>query len=133
MKERLAECQRILKNTGSMYLHCDHHASHYLKVEMDDIFGEQNFINEIIWKRQTAHSDTKLGSKHYGRLHDTILFYVKSTTDNYTWNVQYTPYNQEYIDSSYDGTDPDGRKFMLDNIAGPGGAAKGNQYMNSWE
>ena len=76
-----------------MYLHCDHHASHYLKVEMDRLFGESSFINEIIWKRQAAHSGTKQGAKHYGRLHDTILFYVKSAS-NYTWNTQYTPYEQ---------------------------------------
>ena len=126
MFERLKHCYRVLKDTGSMYLHCDHHASHYLKVEMDRLFGERNFINEIIWKRQTAHSDTKQGAKHYGRLHDTILFYAKSATAAYTWNTQYTQYEQEYIDSSYDGTDPDGRKFMLDNIGGPGGASKGN-------
>ena len=88
MSERLKECYRVLKPTGTMYLHCDHHASHYLKVEMDDrqhgLFGERNFINEIIWRRQTAHSDTKQGAKHYGRLHDTILFYAKSK--DYSWN-----------------------------------------------
>jgi adenine specific DNA methylase Mod len=67
-----------------LYLYCDHHASHYLKVELDKIFGEQNFINEVIWKRSSAHSDTKQGAKHYGRLHDTILFYTKSAAADYT-------------------------------------------------
>jgi hypothetical protein len=64
-------------------------------------FRGTQFHNEIIWKRQTAHSDTKQGSKHYGRLHDTILFYAKSVIASYTWNTQYTPYEQEYIDRMF--------------------------------
>lgn len=126
MVERLRWCHHVLKETGSMYLHCDHHASHYLKVEMDRIFGERNFINEIIWKRQTAHSDKRQGAKHYGRLHDTILFYTKS--QNYVWNQQYTPYDKEYLDNFYDGIDPGGRVYRLSDITGPGGASKGNPH-----
>jgi DNA modification methylase len=126
MVERLGWCHHVLKETGSMYLHCDHHAVHYLKVEMDKIFGERNFINEIIWRRQTAHSDTKQGAKHYGRLHDTILFYTKSK--NYSWNQQYTAYEEAYINDFYDGVDKDGRKYTLGDITGPGGAAKGNPH-----
>jgi adenine specific DNA methylase Mod len=89
MTERLHECHRVLKNTGSIYLHCDHHASHYLKVAMDNIFEERNFINEIVWQRQFAkHSDAKQGSKHFGRIHDVILFYAKSK--DCIWHPQYT-------------------------------------------
>jgi adenine specific DNA methylase Mod len=64
MKERLEHCYRVLKKTCSMYLRCDWHASHYLKVEMDTIFGANNFQNEIVWKRSDAHSDAKQGAKH---------------------------------------------------------------------
>ncbi|MGH9921825.1 MAG: DNA-methyltransferase, partial [Nitrososphaerales archaeon] len=91
----LKECHRVLKTTGSLYLHCDWHASHYLKVELDKIFGYSNFRNEIIWKRHNAHNDTKQGGKIYGRIHDVILFYTK--TNSYTWNPIYQNYLAEYV------------------------------------
>ena len=125
MTVRLAECYRVLKPNGSMYLHCDQHASHHLKVEMDKHFSERGFINEIIWKRQTAHSDTKQGAKHYGRLHDVILFYTKG--DNYTWNPQYTAYSEEYIKNFYKYIESEtGRRYRLGDLTGPGGESKGN-------
>jgi site-specific DNA-methyltransferase (adenine-specific) len=128
MAARLAELHRVLKPTGSLYLHCDPTASHYLKIILDTIFGADQFRNEIIWKRSSAHSDTAQGKVlHMGRLHDIILFYTK--TDKATRNELYQPYNQEYVDTFYRYKDPDGRRYRLDNIAGPGGAAKGNpQY-----
>lgn len=125
MRERVFEIHRILKPTGSFYLHCDYHAGHHLKVMSDGIFGRENFVNEIIWKRQTAHSDWKQGAKHFGRLHDTILFYVK--TPDYTWNQQYRPYSKEYVDRFYRHIEPGtGRRYQLGDLTGPGGAAKGN-------
>lgn len=130
MSDRLKECYRVLKRTGTMYLHCDHHASHYLKVEMDDrqrgLFDERNFINEIVWQRNFArHSDAKQGSKHFGRVHDVILFYAKSK--QYTWNTQYDPMPEESLKKQYKDTDPrTGKKCALIPIDGPGGAAKGN-------
>ena len=121
MVERLTQCYRVLKKTGSMYLHCDWHASHYLKVEMDRIFGESACINQIVWKRSIAHSDAKQGARHYGRLHDTVLFYVKS--DNYTWNQQYTEYDKEYVDSFYCKIAEKGRRYQATDLtaAKPGG------------
>ena len=125
--ERLTECYRVLKKTGSIYVHLDHHASHYIKVEMDRIFGDTGFINELIWKRRTAHSDTKQGSKHYGMIHDTILFYAKSS--DYTWHPQYVPYSKEYIESGFPFKEPGtGRYYQLNAITGPGGASKGNPH-----
>ena len=93
---------------------------------MDEIFGEQNFINEIIWKRTFSHSDVGQGAKHLGRLHDVIFLYSKS--ENYTLNTVYTPYSQEYIDNFYRYEDPDGRRYRLVSLLGPGGASKGNPY-----
>ncbi len=78
MAARLAELHRVLKPTGSLYLHCDPTSSHYLKLVLDAIFGPTNFHNEIIWKRSDAHNDAKQGAKHYGRVHDVLLFYVNS-------------------------------------------------------
>jgi DNA modification methylase len=128
MMERLRECHRVLKETGSLYLHLDHHASHYMKVELDKLFGESNFINEIVWPRQSgAHSDTKQGAKHYGRAHDVILFYVKG--EGYTWHQQFTPFSEEYLSSFYKYTEPGtGRRYRLGDLTGPGGKAKGNPH-----
>ena len=91
MVERLIWMKPILKNNGSIYLHCDPTASHYIKVMMDGIFGHQNFRNEIVWKRTSAHNS----AKRYGPIHDTILYYTKS--DKYTWNRLYTAYGTDYV------------------------------------
>lgn len=122
----LIEGKRILKKTGSLYLHCDWHAVHYLKVELDRIFGYGNFRNEIIWRRHNAHNDTRQGSKHFGRIHDSILFYSKS--DDYTWNPIFQPYAKEYVEKYYKHRELDGRRYAQGDLSGPGGRAKGNPY-----
>ena len=122
MTVRLVELHRALKSTGSLYLHCDPTASHYLKVILDTIFGTGNFRNEILWKRTSAHGDSRQGSKHFGRVHDTILRYSKS--EGYVWNQQYVEYDREYVEAFYRHTDPEtGRKYRLDNLTAsrPGG------------
>lgn len=125
MAPRLVELRRVLKSTGSLYLHCDPTMSHYLKVLLDAIFGAQSFINEIIWKRSTAHSDTKQGAQHLGRLHDTILFYAKS--NKHTFHTEMQDYGEEYVASKYRYVEEgSNRLYRLDNLTGPGGAAKGN-------
>lgn len=126
MAVRLVELKRVLKPTGSLYLHCDPTACHYLKVLLDAVFGGTGFVNHITWKRSHAHSDGAQGARHYGRVSDTILFYSRSTRR--TWNVQYTPYSQEYVDRDYRRIDEDGRRYRLSDLRGPGGAAKGNPY-----
>ena len=103
MAVRLMEMSRILKDTGSIYLHCDPTASHYLKALVDAIFGPANFRNEIVWKRTAGRSD----AKRYGRVHDTILFYSKSVS--YTWNTQWLPHDQEYVKRAYRNEDERGR------------------------
>lgn len=128
MAPRLVELRRVLKVTGSIYLHCDPTASHYLKMLMDAVFGPQYFRTEIVWKRSSAHSDTKQGRKQHGRIHDLLLFYSK--TDSWVWNPVYTPYDPDYIRDFFKYTEEgSGRKFGSYDITGPGGAAKGNpQY-----
>jgi len=127
MTPRLMELHRVLKSTGSLYLHCDATASHYLKIILDAIFSINNFTNEIIWKRQFAHGDSKQGAKHFGRVTDTILFYVKS--EEATWNPPYMPYSDEAIKRDYKyfeaGTK---RQYRLAPVDGPGGASKGNPH-----
>ena len=128
MAPRLAELHNVLKSTGSIYLHCDPTSSHYLRLLMDAVFGIENFRTEIAWKRTSAHSDTRQGRRQHGRIHDSLLFYSKG--DEFTWNPVYTPYDQEYMERSYRHVEPEtGRRYVLDNITGPGGATKGNpQY-----
>ncbi|MBI5285110.1 MAG: restriction endonuclease [Chloroflexi bacterium] len=129
MAVRLIEMHRVLKSTGSIFLHCDPTASHYLKVLMDSIFGPANFVNEIIWKRQTAHNDIGQGAKHLGRLHDSILLYSKS--DAHTWNQQYQVYDEDYADKFYRHVEPgSGRRYQLSDTTAPGGAdpAKRNPH-----
>ena len=129
MRPRCVELARVLKKTGSFYYHCDWHASHYVKVMLDQILGENNFLNEIIWKRQSAHSDAKQGSKHLGRVHDSILLYTGG--GKHTFNHQYRPYDPEYVSNFYRHVEPDtGRRYRLGDITAPGGAApsKGNPH-----
>ena len=124
MTVRMGEIRRVLKPTGSFYLHCDPTASHYLKLIGDSIFCGQggDFKNEIIWKRSGAHSDGKQGAKQCGRIHDVILFYTKS--DKWTWNPVYTAYDESYVAQMYRHVDPaNGKRFQDDNLtaAKPGG------------
>lgn len=122
---RLAQLHRVLKPTGSIYLHCDPTASHYLKLLMDAIFGPQRFRSEIVWKRSTAHSDTKQGRQQHGRVHDVLLYFTNG--DSWTWNALYTPYDSEYVRVHYPFVEGNtGRRYGHDNLTGPGGAAKGN-------
>ena len=125
MAPRLVELRRVLKPTGSIYLHCDPTASHYLKLLMDAVFGKENFRTEVIWKRTSAHSDTRQGREQHGRIHDVLLFYTKG--NSWKWNPIYTAYDQEYVKKFYKYIEPEtGRRYRLGDITGPGGAAKGN-------
>lgn len=127
MAPRLVELRRVLRPTGSLYLHCDPTASHYLKVLTDSVFGLRHFVNEIVWKRSSAHNDAKQGARHFGRVSDTLLFYSK--TDQRTWNPVYVPYNPAYVERDYRRQDSDGRRYRISDLTGRGGAAKGNpQY-----
>lgn len=124
---RLILMRELLADTGSIYVHLDWHVGHYVKLVMDEVFGKDQFINQLIWKRGHAHSDSKQGSAHFGRLHDTIFLYSKS--QQYFFTHQFTPYTQEYQDTYYKNIEPEtGRRYWLDNLQGPGGAAKGNPY-----
>ena len=121
MAPRLVELQRVLKLTGSIWLHCDPTASHYLKLLMDAVFGPERMLNEVTWKRSSAHSDTKQGMKRCGRIRDILLVYCKS--DSYTWNPIFTPYTPEYLESEYRHIAPDGRRYKETDLtaARPGG------------
>ncbi len=113
MGPRLVELHRILKLTGSLYLHCDPTASHYLRMLLDGIFGAENFRTEIVWKRTNVHSD----SKTWSRVSDTIFFYSKSS--GFTWNPPYQKHSEDYVEAKYGNRDENGRYFTLDNMTSP--------------
>ncbi|MBD2178380.1 restriction endonuclease [Pseudanabaena sp. FACHB-1998] len=117
MAIRLVELHRVLKPTGSLYLHCDPTASHYLKIILDSIFGIQNYRNEITWKRTSAHSS----AKRYGCVHDIILFYSKSS--KFLWNQQYTGFTEEYINTFFDSVDENGKRYKRMDLTGAGVSA----------
>jgi len=114
MAIRMVELHRVLKPTGSIYLHCDPTAGHYLKLLMDAVFGVRNFHNQIVWKRTFAHGK----ANRYGPVHDTLFFYSKG--EQYTWNRLRVPHDPQYIEQHFRHVDPDGRRFQAITLTGAG-------------
>jgi DNA modification methylase len=129
LKERVEQMHRLLKPTGSIFLHCDWHADAYIRVEiLDRIFGMQNFRSHILWKRSSAHSDTKQGRKAVGNITDSIYYYTKSS--NYTFNPVFSAYTDDYVKKTYSNFDDNGRRWKSTDLTAPGGGAisKGNPH-----
>jgi DNA modification methylase len=124
MSWRLVEMRRILKPTGSLYLHCDPTASHYIKVILDSIFGHGNFQSEIIWKRTSAHGS----AKRHGPVHDTILMYSRGKT--FTWNDVRMALDEDYVEEFYTHRDPDGRRWRRSDLTGAG--TRNGETGQSW-
>lgn len=114
MRPRCVELARVLKKSGSFYFHCDWHASHYVKVMLDQIFGENNFQNEIVWKRTSSHAATS----RYGVVHDTMFFYTGGA--RWTWNAQFQPFDEHYLSEFYTHYDSDGRRWRRSDLTGDG-------------
>lgn len=121
IRKRLIIMHELLTEDGSIYVHVDYRKSHYIKVIMDEIFGENNFVNEIIWKRTSAHSD----ADRYGINNDYLLFYSK--TSNMIWNQQHEPYSEEYLER-FRNVDPDGRRWQDGPITAKGLKGRGYSY-----
>ena len=115
MAQRLNEMKRLLKPAGSIYLHCDPTASHYLKLLMDAVFSRSNFRSEIVWRRVNP---TGRGSKRFANNVDQILYYVRG--DSFSWNQPYRPHSKEYIEKFYRSIDSDGRRYTLGDLKGDG-------------
>jgi site-specific DNA-methyltransferase (adenine-specific) len=114
MAVRLIELHRVLKPTGSLYLHCDPTASHYLKLLLDAVFGPTNFLSEVIWKRSHGHNS----AKRYGPSHDVILYYGRS--NEAIWNRTFVPYDESYVARHYRHIDENGRRYKHENPTGAG-------------
>ncbi|MGH7981262.1 MAG: DNA methyltransferase, partial [Limisphaerales bacterium] len=125
MAARLLELRRVLKPSGSLYIHCDPTASHYLKILLDAIFGHLEFRNEIIWKRTSGHSD----ARRYGSVHDSILFFTRTGEDQHVWNQIHQAYEPAYIHQYYRYEDTDGRRFMSGDIGAAGLQGGGYDYV----
>ncbi len=91
--------RELMAANATIYVHLDYNVGHYAKAVLDEIFGADRFVNEIIWKRQSAKGDVTQGARHMGRIHESIYLYSKS--EDYCWNVLFTPYDQSYIDAFY--------------------------------
>jgi adenine-specific DNA-methyltransferase len=125
--ERLVLMRDLLAEDGLICVHMGWGIAHLIRAAMDEVFGSQRILNHIVWKRQTAHSDSGQGSTHLGRLHDDLFLYSKS--ESYSWNVEYAPYDESYLATHYKKVEPEtGRRFELDNLTAPGGASKGNPF-----
>ena len=125
MRPRLREAVRVLKQGGALFIHCDWRTSHYIRVETDRLLGYAALVNEIIWRRHNGHNDSRQGTRHFGRVADTILFYGKGTRT--VWQPAVRPYDKEYVARVYKHVEPTtGRRYALSDISGPGGSAAGN-------
>lgn len=121
----LCAIKSVMSDTASIYVHLDYHIGHYVKILMDEIFGEDNFRNEIVWKRSTAHND----STGFANLHDSIFYYSKSS--DLFFEIPMVPYSQDYIDNYYNKEDADGRKYLDRDLSAKG--LKGSGYSYVWK
>lgn len=120
--ERLVLMRDLLAEDGSIYVHCDWRVNAFMRTVLNEVFGSDNFVNQICWRRTTAHGDAKQGAKHFDTVDDTILFFAKDDGRK-TWNTQYVPFSDEQIEQQYNKFDESGRRFRLvtPTAAKPGG------------
>lgn len=119
LSDALILLHELLAPDGSIYVHLGTNVSHYVKTVMDGVFGSQGYVNEIVWKRQSAKSGAFEGISQYGRIHESILFYSKG--EKWTWNQQYTPYDAEYVEGFYKNIEPGSdRRFQLGDLTAAG-------------
>ena len=114
MYENLMAIKSVMSDTASIYVHLDYHIGHYVKILMDEIFGEDNFRNEIVWQRFTFHSD----ADKFGSVHETLFYYSK-TQSEYIFNKQTQPFDKKYIEQRFNQTDENGRKYGTSDCTAP--------------
>lgn len=113
--ERIILLRELLSNNGSIYVHCDEKKSHYIRLILEEVFGESCFLTEITWRKTSSHGDTK----GYGNISEKIIFFSKSS-EGLKWNAQYLPLDKYYVASEYRYKDEDGRRFRRGELTGPG-------------
>ena len=127
--ERLVLMRDLLAEDGSIYVHCDWRVNSFMRLALDEIFGPDSFVNEIIWRRTTAHSDAKQGAKRYDMVHDSMYLYAKDK-NRFVWNTQYVPFSDDQIAQQYNKVEHDGRKYRL---VTPTGAKPGGDTSYEWK
>lgn len=110
---RLILMRELLADNGSIYVHLDWHVGHYVKLVLDEVFGKENFGNEIVWQRSSAHNDSKRATS-YGTIHD-VLFWVRKSS-SYIWNTQFSAYSDDYVEKAYNKQDAIGRRFKTSDL-----------------
>jgi site-specific DNA-methyltransferase (adenine-specific) len=115
MRPRCVELARVLKKTGSFYYHCDWHASHYVKVMLDQIFGDERFQSEVVWKRTSSHGNV---GRSFGNITDSIFYYTASS--EFTWNQVFVEYSEDHIRKKFSSVDDDGRRYTTSDLRNPG-------------
>jgi adenine-specific DNA-methyltransferase len=127
--EAVVLLHELLAQDGVLYVHLDPGVSHFAKVVIDEVFGQENFVNELVWKRTTTKSDYAQGAFNWPRIHDVILYYSKDSNARPSFLQQFAQYDQEYVDTKYRHQDSNGRRYMLDNLTAPGAGTRGHpQY-----
>ena len=127
--ERLVLMRDLLAEDGSIYVHCDWRVNSFMRLALDEIFGPDSFVNEIIWRRTTAHGDAKQGAKRYDMVHDSMYLYAKDK-NRFVWNTQYVPFSDDQIAQQYNKVEHDGRKYRL---VTPTGAKPGGDTSYEWK
>ena len=127
--ERLVLMRDLLAEDGSIYVHCDWRVNSFMRLALDEIFGPHSFVNEIVWRRTTAHGDAKQGAKRYDMVHDSIYLYAKDK-NRFGWNTQYVPFSNDQIAQQYNKIEDDGRKYRL---VTPTGAKPGGDTSYEWK
>ncbi|MER8589593.1 site-specific DNA-methyltransferase [Mesorhizobium sp. M1338] len=124
--ERLVLMRDLMHEHGSIYLHCDWRLAGYMRLAMDEIFGKQSFVNEIIWKRTTTKNDYMQGAFNWPRIHETMFYYRKNPQSRPTFNQPFAEYDTEYMKSKYPHVDQNGRRFGLWDVTAPGSGTRGH-------
>ena len=114
--ERLILMRDLMHSDGSIYVHCDWRVSAWLRVALDEVFGRNTFINEIIWKRTTTKNDYAQGAFNWPRIHETLLYYARNSGAKPVFHQPFATYDPDYVESKYSNRDAAGRRFMLDNL-----------------
>lgn len=126
LRRRLILLRELLADDGSIYVHLDTKKGHYIKAVLDEVFGEENFINQVVWKRTTTKNDYVQGAINWPRIHDSLLYYTKDSQANPHFAQPFSGYDSNYLKSKYPHTDSDGRRYGLWDVTAPGSGTRGH-------
>lgn len=124
--ERLILMRDLMHSHGSIYVHCDWRVAGYVRLSLDEVFGKNNFVNEIIWKRTTTKNDYAQGAFNWPRIHETILYYTRDSGTKPYFKQPFSTYDEDYVESKYPHVDEKGRRYGLWDVTAPGSGTRGH-------